>query len=610
MSNREHKSGLIRRVFGFLWAALNGLRRFTLNLLFLLILGLIIGAMFTDRTPTVIDGSALVLKPAGRLVEQVAVNDPLEILSRGATPEQTALPDLLEAIAAAREDSRIAGLIIETDGFTGGGLAKLHELKAAVDAFRASGKPVLAWGSRFTQAQYFLASLADKVYLAPDGFVLMTGFSSYPTFFKGALDKLGVRMQVFRVGSYKSAVEPFTRSGMSPESRAAASELLNGLWLAWRDAIAERRGFGGADVDALVASYPARLQALEGDAARLALDGGLVDELRTADQWEQLLRDRFGTEEEATHARRTPHRSYLAAVREERPSEDDVIAVVAVQGAIVDGDQRAGVAGGDSIARLLRKARESEVVKAVVLRVDSPGGSVFASERIRREVELVREAGKPVVASMSSVAASGGYWVAMGADEVWAGRSTITGSIGIFGMFPDFSEPLARLGLTVDGVATSESAGALDPRRPLPPAMRAALQSNVDHGYRRFVTLVSNARQLARADVERVAQGRVWTGGQAKAHGLIDRLGGLQAAVAAAATRAKLEDFRVEWLQAERSARDEILHRLLNASGLAGEAGDGGPAAAIAAALSREARALDRWNDPLHAYAHCLCESP
>ena len=610
MVGTERKPGVFRRLIGFIWRAIDGLRRLVLNLIFVLILGVLAAAFLASRGDGVLDGSVLMLRPGGQLVEQTAVSDPLNLLRRGASPEQTQVRDLLEAIKAASTDDRIRALAIETDDLTAAGLAKLEELRAALEAFRASGKPILAWGSHFTQGQYYLASQADEVFMAPDGFALVQGFASYPTYFRGALDKLGVRVQVFRVGGYKSAVEPYTRSDMSPEDRNATGSLLGALWSEWKAGVAEHRAFSAAELDALATNYPARLTAVGGDTARLALETRLVDGLKTADQWEALLIERFGADDDGKRARRTHLGDYLAAIDRTPVTPEAVVAVVAVQGTIVDGEQPPGVAGGDTIARLLRSAREDEAVKALVLRVDSPGGSVFASERIRREVQLVREAGKPVVVSMSALAAPGGYWIATAADEVWASPGTLTGSIGIFGMFPDFSETLARLGVTVDGVGTSAIAGGLDPRRPLTPALGAALQSSVDQGYRRFVGLVAEARELDPAKVDALAQGRVWTGRQAQERGLVDHLGGLHDALAAAAGRARLDAFEVRWIEPQLSPQDELLSRLLRSSGisLALPAARGTLAPMLAGLL--EELQLERWNDPLHAYAHCLCSEP
>ena len=500
------------RLLGGAWAVIDGFRRLVVNLIFLLLLALVLAALLARKPDPVIDGSALLVRPAGQLVEQVAVADPLTLLRRGAGPSQTPLHEVLEALDAAAHDGRIRGVVIETDPLAAAGLAKLQELAAAIERFReaAPDKPVLAWGSRFTQAQYFLASQADEVYMAPDGFVLAHGFASYPTYFKGLFDKLDVRINVFRVGIHKSAVEPFTRESMSDRHRESTAHLLDGLWAQWLSGVAAHRKFDADSLDALVDDYPARLASAGGDAAQLAVQAGLVDGLMTPDQWQALQVSRFGRLEEGKAPRRTELGAYLAGVRAQQPADGRRVAVVAVQGAIIDGESPIGIAGGETVAAMLARVRDEDAYKAVVLRVDSPGGSVFASERIRREVDLIRQAGKPVVASMSSVAASGGYWVSLAADEIWADHSTLTGSIGIFGMFPDLSGLLARGGLAVDGVGTSPIAGGLDPRRPLSEPMSSALKSSIENGYRRFVGLVASARgtsaNLGQSDVPGAAR--------------------------------------------------------------------------------------------------------
>ncbi|MCB1916680.1 MAG: signal peptide peptidase SppA [Rhodocyclaceae bacterium] len=595
------------------WATINGLRRLVVNLIFLLVLAVVLAALLARSPDPVVDGSALLLRPVGQLVEQVAVADPLALLRRGAHPSQTPLHEVVEALDAAARDGRIRGVVIETDALATAGLAKLQELADAITRFReaAPGKPVLAWGSRFTQAQYFLASQADEVYMAPDGFVLAHGFASYPTYFKGLFDKLDIRINVFRVGVHKSAVEPFTRESMSAPHREATARLLDGLWGQWLGGAAARRQISADEFGDLIAHYPQRLAAAGGDAAQLALKSGLVDGLLTPDQWQELQVARFGRLDDGKAARRTVLGAYLSGTRAQRPPAGERIAVVAVQGAIVDGESPVGVAAGETVAGMLARVRDDDAYKAVVLRIDSPGGSVFASERIRREVDLIRQAGKPVVASMSSVAASGGYWVALAADEIWAGTSTLTGSIGIFGMFPDLSGLLARGGLSVDGVGTSPIAGGLDPRRPLSEPMSSALKSSIEHGYRRFVGLVASAREMDAAAVEQVAQGQVWSGAQALEHGLVDHLGGLDAALASAAARAGLDAYRVEWVEPELDARERILERLLHALGLEGP--DRSQAAGLAGLVTRivgELGSLVQWNDPGHMYAHCECVPP
>ena len=495
----------------------------------LLIFGIgVLVAFFFHPEPEVPAGSALVLRPVGTIVEQAELEPPLALLRAGGAPAgQIRLADLTKAVRSARDDERISALVIETDELVGGGLSKLAELRAAIAHFKTSGKPVLARGERFTQSQYYLASVADEVHLSPDGFVLLRGLARYGTYFKDALDKLGVKVHVFRVGEYKSFSEPFTRNDMSDEDRESTRDLLGGLWRIMRDDIAASRKLTPKAVDAQVNGIRAALAASGGDAAQAALAAGLVDRFSTRDEWRARLIEAVGTDHEGKDVRTIEAEAYLALAADDTRHAAGSVAVIVAQGTIVDGAEPAGVVAGDTFARLIREAREDEDIKALVLRIDSPGGSAWASELIRRELQLTREAGKPVIASMSSVAASGGYWIATGADEIWAAPSTVTGSIGIFGLFPEFSEPLRRLGIGVDGVATAPLAGALDPRRPLDPAAAEAMQLGIEHGYRRFLEVVAQARKMTVAEVDAVARGRVWTGEAASGLGLVDKLGSL-----------------------------------------------------------------------------------
>ena len=613
---------MIRGLFRFIVAMLRLFVRtldFVVRGLFyaLLIFGIgMVVAFFFRAEPQIADGSALLLRPAGSLVEQAVFERPLELLTTGGGPVgQTALADLLEAVGRAKDDERITTLIIETDDLMSGGMSKLSELRAAILDFKASGKQVLARGERFTQAQYYLASVADELHLSPDGFVLLLGLARYNAYFKDALDTLGVKVHVFRVGEYKSFSEPFTRSEMSDEDRAASLDLLDGLWTLLRDDIASARKLRPEAVDDLVQNYRDVLAAAGGDAALAARNSGLVDQFSTRDEWRARLIALLGMDAAGEDVRMVEVGPYLAATRRDLPQVDDQIAVLVAQGAIMDGREPAGVVGGDTFAALIRAAREDEQIKALVLRIDSPGGSAWASEVIRRELELTRLAGKPVIASMSSVAASGGYWIAAGADEIWAAPATVTGSIGIFAMFPEFSEPLKRLGIGVDGIATAPLAGALDPRRPLNAAAADAMQLSIEHGYRRFLAVVGKARNMSAAEVDKVARGRVWTGQAAFELGLVDQLGGLEASIVAAAARAGISTYEVVWPEAGASLEQRLLRRLSNfaqALGLEPVASVRTPApfARLLTELQAPAAELLRWNDPQHVYMHCLCEAP
>ncbi len=634
---------MLRALFRFLF---NTLRLFvrTMNLLvrgvfyavLLFGIGALVAMMFAKPAELSAD-SALLLRPSGVLVEQAAVPEALDLLGDSEANGHV-LSDLTLALRLARDDERISALVLETDELLGGGFAKLAELRAAIVDFKRSGKPVIARGERFTQAQYYLASAADEIHLSPDGFVLLGGLARYSAYFKDALDRLGVKVHVFRAGEYKSFAEPFTRNDMSPEDRAAALDLLNGLWGQLRAEIASGRKLAEAAVDRYVDGYPDLLIEVAGDAALAAREAGLVDQLSSRDQWRQLVRKQTGREDEAADAGVVGVLEYLALASPQPSAAAEQIAVIVGQGTIVDGREAVGVMGGDAYAQLLRQVRNDEAVKAVVLRLDSPGGSAWASELIRRELELTRAAGKPVIVSMSSVAASGAYWIASAADEIWASPATLTGSIGVFGIFPEIAQPLKELGIHVDGVATSSLAAALDPRRPLSAEAAQTLQLGVDHAYRRFIDIVARGRGMEASDVDAVARGRVWLGAAAQQLGLVDQLGGLDDALAAAAERAELEDYEVVWPEPGIGLRERLLRKLgslelrlagwlpaawsdwLGWAGWAGWAGSAGTERSTTStrnwfahyrdAARLPAASLLDWNDPRHLYLHCLCEAP
>ncbi len=611
---------MLRFVIGVLKFVRRGLDLVVRGVFYLLVLlALGLGYMlWSSPAPTVPEGAALVLRPSGMLVEQASFDEPLALLRAGGVPTgRTALSGLLDAIERARSDARISALVIETDSLHSASLSKLGELREAIAAFRAAGKPVYARGDQFSQSQYYLASAADEVHLSPDGFVLLRGLARYLTYFKDALDALGVKVHVFRVGEFKSFSEPFTRSDMSDEDRTASRELLDGLWAQFREQVSAARKLGPAALDRYVTGYREVLAASAGDAAQAAQGAGLVDRLTTRDQWRTHLIERIGADEDDDQEfRQIDVEDYLAVLEAERPVAKHKIAVLVAQGAIMDGEESTGVVGGDHFARLIRAAREDEAVKAVLLRIDSPGGSAFASELIRRELELTRQAGKPVVASMSSVAASGGYWIAVGADEIWASPASLTGSIGIFAMFPEVVEPMRRLGLSVDGVATAPLAAAFDPARPLDAEAAAAMQLGIEHGYRRFLAVVAAGRNMTVEAVDKVARGRVWTGQAAADLGLVDKLGGLQAALAATAQRAGISDYQVVWPEAVESIEQRLMRRLFTAAetldlalpSLLPSLSSSSPAPL--AGLQAGAAELLRWNDPQHRYVHCLCAAP
>lgn len=544
----QAKPNILIRFVQRLWDAVNFFRRLVLNALFLLILGFVLVAMFVGGGGgKLAERSVLVLAPQGALVEQFSA-DPLErAMSKvfGQAAPETQLRDVLRAIDGAATDARIERLAIRPDKMTSAGYAALREIAAALARFKKTGKQVVAYGQFLDQKQYFLAAQADEVYLHPEGAVFLEGLSRYRAYYREALaDKLGVDVHLIRVGEYKSAGEPYILDAASGAAKTADLFWMNDVWGRFLADIGARRGIDPASLQADIDAFDERLIAADGDLAGLALKQKLVDGLKTPDQWRAMMIER-GTEDTEEHTfRHVVLDAYLGFLDREKNPFDlrPKVAVVVAQGEIADGDLPPGQVGGDSTSRLLRQAREDDSVKAVVLRVDSPGGGVFASELIRREVELTRNAGKPVVVSMANVAASGGYWISMNADRIYADPSTITGSIGIFGLLMNFPKTLDKIGVHVDGVATTKLAGAFDPTRPLQPIVEKAIQANIERGYRQFIGNVATARGSTPEAIDKVAQGRVWSGAQAKEHGLVDELGGLSEALADAARRANLGD--------------------------------------------------------------------
>lgn len=607
--SNEDRPGLLRR----LGRGISTLRVFVANALFLLVLVLAGVWLFGASEDGVLvpDGAALVLTLDGPLVEAVPHPDPLRMLLQDdESPRPVVLRDLVDALDRAAEDERIGAVVLELDRFPGAAPATLRALGDAIDGFRASGKPVAVGADRLDQGQYYLASHADQLYLNPMGQVLLTGFSMQPLFFARALEKLQVSVNVFRVGTWKSAVEPFIRDDMSDAARDGARTLVQGLWDEWRDVVAANRGLPPEALDELIDQQGERLRTMDGDLARLALETGLVDELLPRDAWRARMEDLVGADADGTGYRRIDHRSYLRATR--MPvldgGESRRIAVIVAEGNITGGSEIGEI--GEATAELIRRAREAEDVAAIVLRVNSPGGSAFYSEVIRRELELAQVAGKPVIASMGGVAASGGYWISATADRIYAEADTITGSIGIFSIVPTFEQSADALGVNSDGVGTHALSGAGNPLEPLNPVLREVLQQSVERGYERLLDTVSRGRDMPVEDVDAIAQGRVWLGRTALELGLVDELGGLDAAVASAAQLAGAQHWRMDYMEPVRSPREILIERLL-----AGSVGTGIKGLLAGPASARLALAL-RWteepfsllsalDDPADLYAWC-----
>lgn len=614
--------GPIRRLLVGSWNLLNFTRRLVFNLLFLFVLVfLLVLALSSPEAARVADRSALVLPLDGVLVEQNSgsVAQRLQAQMTGDYVPEIQLRDLLDTLEAAKDDKRIERVVLLTDGFSARGFAAMREVADALEEVRAAGKQVVAWSSGMTQQQYYLAAHADEIYVDPQGMVLLEGLGRYRLYYReGLQEKLGVDVHLFKVGEYKSAAEPYILDGSSPEAKEADLFWMGDLWNRYLDEVAAARKIERAALDAMIAGLPARVAAAGGDMARLAVDEKLVDGLKTWHEFEQLMIERGVEDEEAHSFVQIGMPAYLSHHRLEtlRLGKQPTVAVVVAEGGITDGQQPQGTVGGESTSQLLRQAREDETVKAVVLRVNSPGGGVYPSEQIRREVELLQKAGKPVFASMGDVAASGGYWISMNADQIYADESTITGSIGIFGLFMTGPRALEKIGVRADGVGTTPLAGAFDPTRSLTPEVGTIIQSVIDKGYADFIGKVSAARERPLAEIDAVARGRVWSGAQARERGLVDELGGLRAAIAAAAAKVELEDgkYVVRYIERARTPFEQALADWSGNAALAPVARAFAPAllGADPATTARIAGEL-AWlqgnaRTPYRPLAHCFCE--
>jgi protease-4 len=606
---------LIGRWLRWVWHGLDGLRK-VLHLVLLLVIFTSVWGLFSRSIPLVPHGAALVIAPNGPLVEQLS-GDPLERAvaeSLRRQPSETLLRDVVDAIEAGMDDDRISALYLDLGGLEGGGLAKLQELGDAIDAFAESGKPVVAYGDYYDQRQYYLAAHANEIYLDPQGVAYVDGFANYGLFVKDALDKLAIDWNVFRVGEYKSAVEMFSRNDMSPAEREESLVWLGTLWGQYKADVAAARDFDPERLQSYADDAVEALRRADGSLAKMALDAGLVTALEGRYAVEDRLAEVTGEDEETDSYVGVDFHAYLANVRSQealKPGSDNRVAVIVAAGEIVPGEQPPGMIGADTLATQLRDVKRDDAVKAVVLRIDSPGGSVFASEVIRREIAALREAGKPVVASMSSLAASGGYYIAMGADRIVARPTTLTGSIGIFAMFPTFQRTLDRLGVHADGVGTTALSGEFRGDRPLGETSRSILQQSIEFEYRQFIKRVAEARSKTPEQVDAVGQGRVWAGAEAHDLGLVDELGGYQRAIELAAELADLgKDYDVDYPEPA-TGLGEVLGLRVRAS-VAGFVAPLLPQSALPpvpktlSPLVSQARRLARLADPGSLYAYCL----
>jgi protease-4 len=601
------------------WAALDASRRALLNLLLLALLVALVSGLMSRGPAPLKDKTTLVLDLRGSLVEQFSGSPREQVMAqlKGNAQRQTRLRDVLATLDGAAKDPKISTVLLQLDEFDGAGMAGLHEVAAALNRFKASGKKIIAYGDRFDQRGYFLAAQANEIYLNPLGAVMIEGFGRYRNYYKDALDRLGVSANVLRVGTFKSFAEPYFANAPSKASLEAESYLLGDLWVGYTDAIEKARKLPKGSISAGIEKLPEALEAVGGDAAKLALQSKLIDAVKTRDEVRDLLIARGAKDDKGNSYRRVSFAEYQAHVKQPF-GHGPAVGIVVAEGEISDGSAGPGRIGGDSTARLIRQAREDENIKSLVLRVNSPGGSAFASEIIRRELELTRKAGKPVVVSMGDVAASGGYWISMASDEVIAEAGTITGSIGVFGMLPTGDKLLEKLSIHTGGHTTTWLAGGYDPRRPLDPRLASVVQSGINHIYAEFTGKAAVARKKTVAELDAVAQGRVWTGAQALERGLVDRVGSLDDAIKSAAAKAKLgPDARVSYVEGEMGRWERLLSSLEDvmapsiAAAIRAELGFSLPTALQEASAELAFVAeVSNSRKPFGAIVHCLCTPP
>jgi len=626
---QDVEKAAFRRVMVKLLRGIDFFRKLVLNIVFFIVLYYVLLFLFRDTVPIVPGSTALIIDPKGRIVEELTPASFSTPLMRAVnmSSRETLLKDLVNAIAAAKNDPRVRILVLSLDDMEETGIPKLFEIGQAIEHFKKSGKKVFAVSDNYNRSSYYLAAHADSIFMNPMGMVILEGFSKYLTYYRDALDRLGVEVNIFRVGKYKSAVEPFLRSDMSPEDKESTIQWLNGLWRSYLDDIVKARK-GLVTYESLVdytEGFNERLKEAKGDTAVMAVSAGLVDEARTRDQIRKTLIRKAGENMETRSYNQVNYLDYLKALNLDGwgdTASDNVIGVITAKGDILDGRQLPGTIGGESTADLIRKAYMDKRVKAIVLRVDSPGGSSFASEMIRQELDTARQRHLPVIVSMGSVAASGGYWISMASDEVWAYPTTITGSIGIFGMFPTFHKTLDKfLGVRVDGVGTNKLAGAFRLDRPLSPGVGEAIQLVIENGYTQFVNIVAKCRKMSPEKVNEIAQGRVWIGSDAYKLGLVDKMGSFNDAVVSAAKRARLgKDYSVKFFRPQLTYGQQWMNNFFakakNLSSISPDAANSFQSFSgleVSTAVERvlfslfeQIQRLRCFNDPRGVYAYCF----
>ncbi|EAA8275654.1 signal peptide peptidase SppA [Salmonella enterica] len=601
--------------FKWTWRLLNFVREMVLNLFFIFLVLVGVGIWMqigngsnSEQTAR----GALLLDISGVIVDKPSTNHRLGALGRqlfGASSnrlQENSLFDIVNAIRQAKDDRNITGIVLDLKNFTGADQPSMRYIGKALREFRDSGKPVFAVGENYSQGQYYLASFANKIWLSPQGQINLHGFATNGLYYKTLLDKLKVSTHVFRVGTYKSAVEPFIRDDMSPAAREADGRWIGELWQNYLNTVSTNRQISPQQLFPGAQAIIDGLTSVGGDTAKYALDHKLVDALLSSADVEKALTKQFGWSKTENNYRAISYYDYSLKT----PADNGgTIAVIFANGAIMDGEETPGNVGGDTTASQIRDARLDPKVKAIVLRVNSPGGSVNASEVIRAELAAVKAAGKPVVVSMGGMAASGGYWISTPANYIVASPSTLTGSIGIFGVINTVENSLSSIGVHSDGVSTSPLAE-ISMTKALSPEVQQMMQLSIEYGYKRFITLVAEARKRTPEQIDKIAQGHVWTGQDAKANGLVDKLGDFDDAVAKAAALAKLKQWHLDYYQNEPTVLDMIMDSMTGSvRAMLPEAIQAmlpAPLVSAANTVKAEGDKLAAFNDPQNRYAFCL----
>ena len=598
--------------FQLFWKLLKALQTLLFGLIALGLFLALIAAPFSDNASQMPEDGALVLNPSGVLVEEKTAVDPLNFLADDGGPSEVLLQDLVVALEQARDDPRITTLVLNLDNFGGGLMPHLEIVADGIRDFRASGKKVIAASNGYSQSSLLLAAEADEILMNPEYAVLPEGFSAYRTYFSSLLQRLNVTVNLFKVGQYKSAAEPYFQDRMSDEDKQARLAYLNAWWDTYTVRFETARGLPAESLNDTIDNIQAVLESASGNLGQVALNSGWVDQLMSDRERAEYLVDLIGADEEDEQRYRgISFEDYLALNPTEAEASEHKIAVITAVGSIVDGYADAGSIGSLTLLERIQQARDDDAVKAIVLRVDSGGGSKSASEIIRQELAHAQAAGIPVVASMGSVAASGGYWISATADRIFAHQNTITGSIGIFALIPTFEKVLNEYGVFGDGVATTPLAGAASIDRGIQPIYAGLIQQVIQSGYDQFLAVVAEGRNMTPEAVNEIAQGRVWTGTKALELGLVDEIGGLDEAIQAAAELADITDYAIWRVEPEASRRQQILEALTAEIRTLAPAVKRDPITQYWRAMQSEVRTLARFNDPQKAYVICeTCPGP